>query len=359
MSNEVAFSRAQRWRAGLLRRLKRVLIVATIAVVAGWIYAASFSPEREDWDGQRAALAKRVVRPLPIPADRDSLLADVRELASEKYAGRRVDSEGGRLAADYLVGRLQALGITPLLPGYRQPFSFQRKRIRQFWTGGIETHGVNLLGVIRGSAQPEHYLVVSAHYDHLGERGGKIFPGADDNASGVATLLAAAAHFKAHPPAHSIVFALFDGEETGMAGARHFVDSDVLPMARVRLNLNFDMLSRSSDRVLFATGTWQHPNLKTLIDPLRAQAPVLLLYGHDQPRPFWDSEDWVHASDHGRFHDAGVPFLYLGVPDHADYHRPGDTFAAIDADFFVDCAGFALSLIAAVDAGLPERADQS
>ena len=83
---------------------------------------------------------------------------------------------------------------------------------------------------------------------------------------------------------------------------------------------------------------------------LAPQAPIVVLYGHDQPRPFWDSEDWVHASDHGRFHDAGVPFLYLGVPDHADYHRPGDTFAAIDADFFVDCAAFALSLVAAADA---------
>lgn len=350
MPIETMPSRAQRWRAGLWRRLKRLLIVATIAVVAGWLYAASFSPEREDWDGQRAALANRTMRPLPVRPDRDSLLADVRELASEKYAGRRVDSDGGRRAAEYLVGRLQALGIAPLLPGYRQPFVFQRKRIRQFWTGGIETRGVNLLGVVRGQTRPDDYLVVSAHYDHLGEGAGEIFPGADDNASGVATLLAAAAHFKAHPPAHSIVFALFDGEETGMAGARHFVDSGVLPMANVRLNLNFDMLSRSSDGVLFATGTWQHPDLRTLIDPLRAQAPVLVLYGHDQPRPFWDSEDWVHASDHGRFHDAGVPFVYLGVPDHADYHRPGDTFAAIDADFFVDCAAFALSLIAAADA---------
>jgi hypothetical protein len=347
---ETTPSRAQGWRAAIWRRLKRLLIVAAIVVVAGWLYAASFSPERENWDGQRAELANRAVQSLPVQPDRDALLSDVRELASEIYAGRRVDSDGGRLAADYLVGRLQALGIAPLVPGYRQPFSFQRKRIRQFWTGGIDTHGVNLLGVVRGQSRPDDYLVVSAHYDHLGEHNGAIYPGADDNASGVATLLAAAAHFKAHPPAHSIVFALFDGEETGMAGARHFVDSGVLSMAKVRLNLNFDMLSRSSDGVLFATGTWQHPELKALVDPLRAQAPIVVLYGHDQPRPFWDSEDWVHASDHGCFHDAGVPFLYLGVPDHADYHRPGDTFDAIDADFFVDCAAFALSLVAAADA---------
>lgn len=355
MSIEVASSRGPRWRARLGRMLKRLVAVAAIGLLALWIYAATFAPEREDWDGQRALLANRVVQPLPVQPDRERLLADVRELSSAQYAGRGVDTAGGRLAADYLVGRLRDLGIEPLVPDYRQPFVFQRKRIRQFWTGGIETRGVNLLGVIRGRTRPDAYLVISAHYDHLGVRDGVIYPGADDNASGVATLLAAAAQFKAHPPAHSLVFALFDGEETGIAGARHFVDSGVLPMASVRLNLNFDMLSRSSDGVLFATGTWQHPELKTLVDPLRAQAPVRVLYGHDQPRPFWDADDWVHASDHGRFHDAGVPFLYLGVPDHADYHRPGDTFAAIDTDFFVDAAAFALSLIAAADAAAPAQ----
>lgn len=351
MPIETTPSRARRWRAGFRRFLKLLPILAALAVVAMWMYAAAFSPEREDWDGQRATLARRTVRALPIQPDRAVLLADVRELASAKYAGRQVGSEGGRRAADYLVGRLQALGVEPLLPGYRQDFRFQRRRIRQFWTGGVETRGVNLLGLVRGRNKPEKYIVVSAHYDHLGERAGQMYPGADDNASGVATLLAAAAHFQAHPPAHSIVFALFDGEEYGLVGARHFVDSGVVPMSGVRLNLNFDMLSRSSDGVLFATGTWQHPELKPLLDPLRAQAPIIVLYGHDRPRPFWDHrEDWVHASDHGRFHDAGVPFLYLGVPDHADYHRPSDTFAAIDADFFVDCAAFALSLIAATDA---------
>lgn len=351
MSNDVASTAGKRWLARVWRMLKRLTVLAGIGALALWIYAASFSPEREDWDGQRAALAGRTVQPLPVQPDRERLLADVRELASEQYAGRRVDTAGGRLAAEFLVGRLREIGVEPLLPDYRQPFSFQRRRIRQFWTGGIETRGVNLLGVIRGRERPEDHLVLSAHYDHLGERGGKIHPGADDNASGVATLLAAAAHFKANPPVHSIVFALFDGEETGIAGARHFVESGVLPMARIRLNLNLDMLSRSSDKLLFATGTWQHPELRALVDPLRAHAPILVLYGHDQPRPFWDPDDWVHASDHGRFHEAGVPFLYLGVPDHEDYHRPGDRFAAIHPDFFVDSAAFALSLLAAADAG--------
>jgi hypothetical protein len=345
---EVPSSRARRVARWILRRLLRLALVAIAAAIVAALYASSFSPEDEDWGGQRAALAQRRIAPLPVQVERTQLLADVQELAAPKYGGRRVDSDGNRLAQDYLVARLQALGVPPLAADYRQPFTFTRRRLRQFWTGGIETHGVNLLGVIRGRDQPESYLVLSAHYDHLGERGGQIYPGADDNASGVATLLAAAAHFRAQPPRHSIVFALFDAEETGIAGARAFVDSAVIPLGAVRMNLNLDMLARS-EGVLFVTGTYQHPELRTLSDPLRARAPILVLYGHDHPRPFWDADDWVKASDHAPFHEAGVPFLYLGVPDHPGYHRPSDTFEAITPEFFVHAASFALSLLDAAD----------
>lgn len=340
----------QRLRARLWRTLKRLALISLLLACGLFVYGLQFSPESEDWAGQRAALATRTIAPMPVQVDRESLLADVRELASPRYAGRRVDSDGNRLAQAYLVERLRTSGVEPLLPDYRQPFTFTRRRLRQFWTGGIETRGVNLLGVIRGRERPESYLVLSAHYDHLGERGGQVYPGADDNASGVATLLAAAAHFQAQAPRHSIVFALFDAEETSIAGASAFVDNAVIPLAKVRLNLNLDMLARS-DGELFVTGTYQHPELRGLVDPLRAQAPILVLYGHDQPRPFWDSNDWVHSSDHGPFHDAGVPFLYLGVPDHAGYHRPTDTFEQITPDFFVDAASFAVSLLVAVDRG--------
>lgn len=343
-------SRLQRLRAWLWRTLKRFVLLMLLVALGLFVYGLQFSPQDEDWAGQRTALAARAIAPLPIQVDRTALLADVRELASPRYAGRRVGSDGNRLAQAYLVERLRRIGVDPLLPDYRQPFTFTRRRIRQFWTGGIETHGVNLLGVIRGRDQPESYLVISAHYDHLGERGGQVYPGADDNASGVATLLAAADHFRAQPPRHSIVFALFDAEESGIAGARAFVDSAVIPLAAMRMNLNLDMLARS-DGDLFVAGTHQHPGLKALVEPLRAQAPIVVLYGHDQPRPFWDSNDWVHSSDHGRFHDAGVPFLYLGVPDHAGYHRPTDTFEQITPDFFVDAASFAVSLLAAADRG--------
>lgn len=349
-TQNVPSSPVRTWRAALLKRLKRALLISAVLAVAAFAYACTFSPQAEDWPGQRVALASRVITPLPVQVEREALLADVRELASTKYAGRRVESAGNRLAQDYLIGRLQALGVAPLLADYRQPFEFRRRRVRQFWTGGIATQGTNVLGVTRGSLSPERYLVISAHYDHLGERGGRRFPGADDNASGVATVLAAAAHFKTHPPRHSIVLALFDAEESGLAGAEHFVQAQTVPIAAIGLNLNLDMIARSANNELFVTGTYQHPELRTLIDPLRAHAPITVLYGHDHPRPFWDGDDWVSASDHGPFYDKGVPFLYLGVPDHPGYHHSSDTFDALTPNFFAQAANLAVSLLAAADA---------
>lgn len=343
--------RLARWRAALVRRLKRLLVVAIVLGAAYALYRASFDPEAEDWPGQRAALSARDVQDWPTTLAREPLLADVRELASPRYGGRAVGSEGGAAARDYLVARLRAIGVAPLGADFRHPFTFKRRRVRQFWTGGIDTPGVNLLGRIDGRERGDRWLVLSAHYDHLGTRGGQMFPGADDNASGVAAVLAMADYFVKHPPRHGIVLALFDGEEAGLAGARQFVADPPVPLASVRLNLNLDMVSRSSDGELFVVGTWQYPTLKSWVDPLRAHAPILLLYGHDRPRPFGDPDDWGHASDHGPFHDAGVPFLYLGVPDHPDYHRPTDTYAAIDPAFFHNAAQAALNIALAADAG--------
>ena len=81
----------------------------------------------------------------------------------------------------------------------------------------------NVVGRIDGTAAPGRYIVVSAHYDHIGVRNGQVFNGADDNASGTAALFALARHFSANRPRHSLIFAAFDAEESGLRGARHFV----------------------------------------------------------------------------------------------------------------------------------------
>ena len=78
------------------------------------------------------------------------------------------------------------------------------------------------MGKITGTKYPDSYLVLSAHYDHLGIRRGNIYNGADDNASGTVALLALAQYFRENPPKHSIIFAFFDAEELGLKGADRF-----------------------------------------------------------------------------------------------------------------------------------------
>jgi len=81
---------------------------------------------------------------------------------------------------------------------------------------------------------------------------------------------------------------------------------------------------------------------------------VTLLAGHDRP-DLSPGDDWTHASDHGPFHEAGIPFLYFGVEDHEDYHRPTDTFANIDADFLLRAVETVRHAVELLDAELQAR----
>ena len=104
----------------------------------------------------------------------------------------------------------------------------------------------NLIGFIEGTAEPARFVAVTAHYDHLGVRDGLVYPGADDNASGVAGMLAAAEYFTQRRPRRSMLFIAFDGEEEGLQGAKYFVAHP--PMAERSSRRELDMLARRSER---------------------------------------------------------------------------------------------------------------
>lgn len=295
----------------------------------------------------------RIATPLPVASaasvdapvvDSARLFDDVRLLSSTEYGGRKTGSDGNRKAQAFLAARFAALGLKPFAGSYAQPFSFTHKSIKGLLTPGTpyETAypaAVNMVGYVAGSAQPDVYLVISAHYDHLGIKDGKLYPGADDNASGVAAMLAIAQWFKDHPPLHSVVFAAFDGEELGLQGAKAFVARLPFPRAQLALNLNLDMVSHNDQNEIFVAGTSYTPSLKPLVEAAAARSTVHVKLGHDRPPLVAGSvEDWTGSSDHGPFHDAGVPFLYFGVEDHPDYHAPSDTFERINRPFFARVA---------------------
>jgi Zn-dependent M28 family amino/carboxypeptidase len=276
------------------------------------------------------------------------LLEDVRILSADDMEGRDTGSSGGERARAYILSRLEAIGVQAPPFGRLQPFQASGRTAE-----GVKAFsGVNIVGLIPGTRVPDRYIVVTAHYDHVGVSGDQIYNGADDNASGVATMLEMATRLKADPPEHSVLIVALDGEERGLLGAREFVRAPPVPLSSISLNLNFDMTARAeTDGHLWVTGTYQHPQLRPILEAVAPQGPVSFAFGKDTPQDTGEN-NWVDASDHGAFHEAGVPFLYMGVDYHPDYHRPSDDFERITPAVFTSATEIAIAGFRALDKAL-------
>lgn len=369
----------------LKRRFRRFLIVAPLfALVLGTL---TFVEQRR----LAAALPDRSVAGEP-RLDAARLMADVTELASPKLEGRLTGSPGGARARAMIVERFKTIGLNELpgMPGYLQSFAFTHTSVKALWRQDRPFrkafNGTNIAGFIppratattasttiaattattattatsttpaaasapaTTGAAADRYILLSAHYDHLGVRSGQIYPGADDNASGVAALLGIAAYLRQHPLSRGVIIVAFDGEEEGLRGASAFVEHPPVPLDIIDVAVNMDMISRSATSDITIAGLSHWPALAPIVTRAAATSPVHVHIGHDYP--FWRAglvEDWTHASDQGPFHDAGVPFLYVGVEDHEDYHRPTDTADRIDPRFYAATADLVLQLLEEID----------
>lgn len=275
---------------------------------------------------------------LAAPGDR--ALEDVRILSADDMEGRLVGSPGGEKARGYILGRMREIGLVPV----EQAFVFKRK-------DGAEVRGVNLIARIEGSSPGGKVLVITAHYDHLGIQGGQIYNGADDNASGVAGLLAVAEAFKAAPPRHTVLFVALDAEEGGLRGARVFLKAPPVPAGDIALNINFDMLAKNARGELYAAGGSPNPWVKARLEALVPTAPVSLKLGHDTG-PDDSFDNWTYQSDHGVFARAGIPWVYFGVEDHPEYHKPTDDFATVPQAFFLKAVDTVVAAARLFDAQL-------
>jgi Zn-dependent M28 family amino/carboxypeptidase len=254
-------------------------------------------------------------------------LDDVRILSADAMEGRAIGTPGGVKARAYIVKRFGQIGLRPQGKSFERPFTFKPRYF------GKDITGVNLVARIPGTSSSDKVLVVSAHYDHLGVKRGEVYNGADDNASGVAGLLAVAEAFKARPPRHTVLIVAFDGEESGLKGAKAFVADPPAPLASIGLNVNFDMISKNPKGELYVSGAGPQPWLKPVLEGVAKTAPVKLKLGHDTDAG-GKHNNWTDQSDQGAFADQGVPWVYFGVEDHPEYHQPTDDFATVPRDFF-------------------------
>jgi hypothetical protein len=198
----------------------------------------------------------------------------------------------------------------------------------------------NVAGVLRGSdpALKDTYVVVTAHYDHLGIRGtgegDHIYNGANDDASGTASVIEIANTLAALPtrPKRSIVFIALFGEEMGLLGSRYYVAHPIFPLAKTIADINLEQMGRTDDNtgprvgVVNATGF----DFTTLTGDLKASGPD---FGIQVLKDEQSSDPFYARSDNQAFADAGVPSHTLSVGYvFPDYHQPGDEWAKIDYD---------------------------
>ncbi len=275
--------------------------------------------------------------------DAQQLLHDVKALSADSMQGRLTCTIGSRKAQAYVISAFKKNALQAFSNNFRQRFSVVIK-------GDTCREAANLIGYIPGASSDG--IVLSAHYDHLGASGGKIYYGADDNASGVATLMAIMAYFNKNKPRHTLIFAIFDAEESGLQGSRAFIKNLPVEKKRLVLNVNLDMVSRNDQNELYAAGFRHYPFLKPYVEKIAKTSAVKLRFGHDSGTN--TADDWTNASDHAPFHRAGIPFVYFGVEDHRDYHQPSDHFANIDQKFFINAASAILAAVIEFDRHLAE-----
>jgi hypothetical protein len=269
------------------------------------------------------------------------LMARLAALSADSMEGRRAGTPGSVRARRWIVRELTAMGAKPLGPSFEQMVKLPARP-------GADTLGANVVVRIPGKTTGGRTIVLSAHYDHLGVRNGEIFNGADDDASGCVALLAIAERLLRERPSHDVVLAFFDNEEGGMHGSKTFVASGLLATDQIAMNINLDMIARQDGGALWVSGAAHYPTLKPIADEAARDSKIAIRFGHDT-KAGKPGDDWTNSSDHASFHAKGIPFLYLGVEDHPDYHRSGDDADKVDPSFFRETVGFAYRLLRAAD----------
>ena len=276
-----------------------------------------------------APLIARADAAIPVPRRASIAAGDVRPhielLAGPEFRGR--SGHDAVRAAEYIRRHFQELGLRPLFAGGSY---FQEIPGISDEQGNLPLVGRNVGAWLPGS-DPElrdEFVIVSAHHDHLGVRGGRIYYGADDNASGVSMMLEVARRLAEADvaPRRSVAFVGFDLEERMLWGSRWFAAHPPWPLEQVKLFITADMIGRSLGNLpiptVFVLGSEYAPALRATLDAVGTPE------GLEAARLGIDLVGT--RSDYAPFRDQQVPFLFFSTGEHPDYHTPQDTPDRID-----------------------------
>lgn len=290
--------------------------------------------------------------------DKLSTLEHVKILSSDQFSGRKFASQGNIDSQDYLVSTLKALSIPAFNNQYRH--SFKKSGLFQ------SKQGTNIIGYIQGTHQKDEYIVLTAHYDHLGTTQSKIYNGADDNASGTAALLLYAKLLKDKPLNYSVILLFTDGEEVDLLGAKAFISQQKKLLNNIKLNMNLDMIagSKKTKKLRFLSrdlaqilSTQQVDEFAQMQRYFKKNSIAHLTAGFRRIKSVGSNvnrANWLMASDHGVFSKAGIPFIYFGVGTHKNYHSEFDDYDNINKNFYLAAISIIFQQLAYIDNAMYE-----
>lgn len=280
-------------------------------------------------------------------------------LASDALKGRAVGSEGAFMAAGFIAAELSSAGITAGYSGsWFHEFQFVPKsaphpmqsgdslRLGLGMVRAIECN--NVVGFIDNKAA--YTVIIGAHYDHLGwgdenslyTGSQAVHNGADDNASGVAGLIAIGRWLAQRPQGtrgHNYCLVAFSGEEKGLVGSKKFVEAMPFPKESVAFMLNMDMVGRlNTESALALNGVGTSPLWTDVLDPANMDGLKLV-----------KSESGSGPSDHTSFYLENIPVLHFFTGQHEDYHKPSDDADKINYQGMKKVLDFMMRVILAAD----------
>jgi aminopeptidase YwaD len=268
----------------------------------------------------------------------ERLRSHVEILASDSLEGRGLGTRGKVIAKNYIADHFREIGLAPAGEDYFQHF---QARISNAWVPAT-----NVVGYIEGSSEElkSEYIVIGAHYDHLGYelRNGQkvIYPGADDNASGTAAMIEMARYFSQNSgqTGRSIIFIAFDAEESGLIGAQKFIEeSGMFDVANIRVMFSLDMVGMySSYSGLDLTGIGSVENGANLAEMV-AEESGINLKNRSAETPF--------ATDTKPFGNIGIPAAHAFTGTDSPYHKPGDAYDLLDYEGMALVTGFLQELV--------------
>lgn len=272
--------------------------------------------------------------------DIEVLKKHVYTLADDKFEGRSIGATGGTQAADYIKEQFNQAGIKPFDQNYNHNFVIRVQH-------AVTAIGTNIIGVVEGT-HPElknEFIVIGAHYDHVGYTIGKnskkktIYNGADDNASGVASVIELGRMFaaNANKPDRSIIFVAFDGEETGLNGSSWMLYDSVIDPSKIKLMLSLDMigmLSKAKGLELLGAGSMKNGEIIVRQIASKNKLPIKKT-----------TKQVYHRTDTKPFGDIGIPAIHFTTGTVSPYHKPEDDADLLDYEGMVNITEFAYNFV--------------